>query len=57
MARSSTNVGLIVGVVIACLIVVVIIVGTTIYCRKHPEKWSETKRTFTNCHRSLQRTV
>jgi hypothetical protein len=57
MARSTTNVGLIVGVVIACVVALVIVIGTTVYCRKHPDKWTSTKRTFTNCHRSLQRTV
>ena len=46
VARTESNVGMIVGIVVACAVVVVIVGGTMFYFRRNPTKWEAVR---TNC--------
>ena len=54
VARTKeANVGMIVGVTVACIVVVAVIVGTVMYFRRHPAKWQAVRTTCRNAERSL----
>ncbi|XP_076449787.1 protein DD3-3-like [Babylonia areolata] len=58
IARTKdTNVGMIVGVVIACLVVVAVVVGLVVYFRRHPTKWQAVATNCRNAGRSFQAKV
>ncbi|KAH9496344.1 Protein DD3-3 [Bulinus truncatus] len=46
VARKETNVGMIVGIVIACLVLVAVIVASVIYFRRNPRKWQAIEATY-----------
>jgi len=57
VARTEPDVVAIVGIVRGCLAAVVIIVGTVIYFRRHPEKWDGLKHSCTKAQKSTQNKV
>lgn len=58
VARTDeTNVGLIVGITVACVVVVAVIIGAVFYFRRHPAKWQAVRTTCRNAERSLQSKV
>ncbi|XP_005096259.1 protein DD3-3 [Aplysia californica] len=57
VARSKSNVGMIVGVVIACVVVVVIVSGAVFYFRRNPTKWQAVKTNCRNAERSMKNKV
>ncbi|XP_055882280.1 protein DD3-3-like isoform X2 [Biomphalaria glabrata] len=57
VARKETNVGMIVGIVIACIVVVAIIVASVIYFRRNPKKWQAIGKTCRAAKRSTQSKV
>ncbi|XP_077997419.1 protein DD3-3-like isoform X2 [Glandiceps talaboti] len=57
VARTEPNVVAIVGIVIGCLAAVVLIVGTIIYFRRHPDKWDSLKHGCNIAKKSTQSEV
>lgn len=61
VAKESPDVIIIASIAAACAIVLFIVVGTIVYFRRFPEKWSSMKRRFghnvTYARRSLQSKV
>lgn len=58
VARTKeTNVGMIVGVVIACAVVIAVAVGLFVYFRRHPAKWQAVSTNCRNAGRSFQAKV
>ena len=57
VARTHKNIAMIAGISVACAIVLIIIIGTVIYCRKKPEAWDKTKTRMRNVTRSLKTEV
>lgn len=51
------NVGMIVGITIACVVVVAVIVGAVVYFRRHPAKWQAVRSTCRNAERSFHSKV
>lgn len=52
VARRHTNIGMIVGIVVACVVVVAVITGTVIYFTRNPTKWQAVKTNCRNAKRS-----
>lgn len=58
VARTDeSNVALIVGVTVACAVIVAIAVGAVFYFRRHPAKWQAVRTTCRNAERSLHSKV
>lgn len=57
VARHHTNVGMIVGIVVACIVVVVVVIGTIFYFRRNPNKWQAVRTTCRNAERSTHSKV
>ena len=45
--RSSTT-PMVVGIVVSILVIVAIVIGTVIYCKRNPETWTNIKRSTQN---------
>lgn len=54
VARNHRDVGLIAGITLACVFVMVLIIGTIVYYRKKPEAWVRTRARFRNITRSMK---
>ncbi|XP_014664364.1 PREDICTED: protein DD3-3-like [Priapulus caudatus] len=54
VVRTNTNIGMIVGITVACAAIALIIVGSVIYFKKHPSKWETIASSATRTKRSLQ---
>ncbi|XP_041348275.1 protein DD3-3-like [Gigantopelta aegis] len=54
VARSQSNVALIVGVTIACIVLVAVVIGGVLYFRRHPSKWQAIGTKCRKAERSLQ---
>ncbi|XP_071081858.1 protein DD3-3-like [Haliotis cracherodii] len=57
VARSSSNIGMVVGIAIACIVIVVILIGTLVYFKLHPKKWQSVKNNAKYIQRSTQSKV
>uniref|UniRef100_A0A0B7ALW1 Protein DD3-3 n=3 Tax=Arion vulgaris TaxID=1028688 RepID=A0A0B7ALW1_9EUPU len=57
VARRQTNIGMIVGIVVACVAVVAIVLGTIFYFRHNPTKWQAVRTTCRNAKRSTRNRV
>lgn len=57
VVRSHSNYGPIIGIVVACVAVVVLIVAVVIYFRRNPERWMALKKSKNYLERSMQEKV
>ncbi|CAG5125430.1 unnamed protein product [Candidula unifasciata] len=53
VARQHTNVGMIVGIVIACVVVIAVLAGTIFYFARNPGKWQAVRTNCRNAKRSM----
>ena len=54
---SGSNVPLIVGIAMACFIVVLCLVGGAVYFRKHPQKWEAARGWGPRKYKSIKRSL
>lgn len=52
VARTETNVGMIVGLVIGSVVLVVVVAGSIFYFSRNPSKWQAVRTTCRNAKRS-----
>ena len=57
VARTHKDVAMIAGVTVACLIILIAIIGSIIYCRKKPEVVANARTRMRNITRSLRSEV
>ena len=57
VARTLPDSAAIAGIVVTCLIIVIVIGGTTLYFRRHPDKWRSVKSSCVNGCRSCKTSV
>ena len=51
------DIGMIVGVTILCLALLAIVIGTVVYFKRHPGKWTAVSTSCRNAERSLHSKV
>eukprot|EP00794_Sanderia_malayensis_P006165 gene6165-6876_t len=54
VARKHANVGMIAGITVACIVLLVVVIGTVIYCRKKPGTYERATTRLRNLPRSLK---
>ena len=54
MARTVPDKAAIAGIVITCIVIVIVIGGSTFYFRRHPDKWQNLKTSCVNGCRSCK---
>jgi len=57
IARSESNIGMTVGIAVGCAALLVVILGTVLYFRRNPTKWTAVKTNCRNAERSLHSKV
>ena len=57
VARKHRDVAMIAGITLACVFVLVVVIGTIIYYRRKPEAWARARGRFRNLTRSLKTEV
>ncbi|XP_006822467.2 protein DD3-3-like [Saccoglossus kowalevskii] len=57
VVRTESDVAAIVGIVLGCLAAIIIIVGTVIYFRRHPDKWNRVTHSCSRAKKSTQSKV
>lgn len=57
VARSHSNAGTVVGVVIAALVVAVAVIASVVYFRRNPDKWNSVTSNFRKAGRSTKNKV
>ena len=57
VARRHRDVAMIAGITLACVFVLVVVIGTIIYYRRKPDAWARARGRFRNLTRSLKTEV
>lgn len=57
VVRSHSNYGPIIGIVVACVALVIIVVGAVVYFKRNPDRWIKLKKSTKYFERSMQEKV